>query len=86
MRMRRACRVCVSASVGWWARKNPRPQGADIWCSQRDIAELIKCCIDALDELQFDIFYGMSDNERRWVDIESAVQAVGYISRDRAAG
>ena len=78
---------CLCIRIGWVVgEEKPRPQGPDVWCSQRDIAELIKCCIDASDELQFDIFYGMSDNERRWVDIESAVQAVGYISRDRAAG
>jgi NAD+ dependent glucose-6-phosphate dehydrogenase len=76
---------CLCIRIGWVTGEDESRNGrGDIWCSQRDIAELIKCCIDADDEVRFDIFYGMSDNKRRWVDIENARQRVGYVSRDRA--
>ena len=76
---------CLCIRIGWVTGEDePRNGRGDIWCSQRDIAELIKCCIDAADDVRFDIFYGMSDNRRRWVDIENARRRVGYISRDRA--
>ena len=76
---------CLCVRIGWVTGEDEARNGrGDIWCSQRDIAELIKCCIDADDDVRFDIFYGMSDNRRRWVDIENARQRVGYIAQDRA--
>ena len=76
---------CICIRIGWVTGEDEARNGrGDIWCSQRDIAELIKCCVDADDDVRFDIFYGMSDNRRRWVDIENARRRVGYISQDRA--
>ncbi len=73
--------LCIR--IGWVTGEDaPRNDRGDIWCSQRDIAELVKCCIDADAELKFDIFYGMSDNRWRWVDIESAQKNVGYSALD----
>ena len=62
------------------------PSGQPIWCSQRDIVQLIECCINAGEDVRFEIFYGMSDNKWRWVDIDNARRKVGYIPRDRAEG
>ena len=45
---------------------------------------VFEACIQADESLQFEIFYGMSDNDLRWVDIENARQKVGYIPQDRA--
>ena len=76
---------CLCIRIGWVTGEDESRNGrGDIWCSQRDIAELIKCCIDAGEEVRFDIFYGMSDNRRRWVDIEYAQQRVGYVPQDCA--
>ena len=76
---------CLCIRIGWVTGEDHARNGrGDIWCSQRDIAELIKCCIDAGDEVRCEIFYGMSDNRRRWVEIETAREKVGYIPRDRA--
>lgn len=77
---------CICLRIGW-VRGEDRPAGphsGDIWCSQRDIVQLVECCINAPEELRFDIFYGMSDNRWRWVDIEHARQVVGYEPQDRA--
>ncbi len=75
--------LCVR--IGQVERDRPRPpKGADIYVSQRDIVQLIECCINADESLLFDIFYGMSDNDLRWVDIDHARQVVGYVPQDRA--
>ncbi|MBC8236382.1 hypothetical protein H8E77_43095 [bacterium] len=35
-------------------------------------------------DLQFEIFYGLSNNDLRWSDIENARRKIGYIPQDRA--
>ena len=77
---------CLCIRIGWVLAEDRPPNGraADIWCSQRDIAQLIQCCVDAPAEVRFDIFYGMSDNQHRWVDLDNARQRVGFVPRDRA--
>lgn len=76
---------CLIIRPGWVvAEDRPRGQGADIWCSQRDIALLIECCVDAGDDIQFDIFWAMSDNKWRWVDVDRARRRVGYVPQDTA--
>ena len=61
--------LCVR--IGQMERDRPRPpHGANIYVSQRDIVQIFGRCINAPDDLRFDIFYGMSNNDLRWVDIE----------------
>ena len=45
---------------------------------------MVERCIDAPDDLRFDIFYAVSNNRYRWVDIEHAREVVGYVPQDRA--
>jgi len=76
---------CLAIRIGWVVGEDrPRNNRGDIWCSQRDIARLIQCCIDAPEEVRFDIFYGMSESKYRWVDLENALRRVGYAPQDRA--
>ena len=75
--------LCIR--IGWvTGEDSPRSGRADLWCSQRDIAELVRCCIEADPALRFGIYYGMSDNDRRWVDLECAQRDVGYRPQDGA--
>ncbi|MFN2229205.1 MAG: hypothetical protein ACK2VA_05515, partial [Anaerolineae bacterium] len=55
-----------------------------VWCSQRDIAQLVERCICAPPDLRFDVFYGISDNRVRFADIEHAREVLGYVPQDRA--
>ncbi len=57
---------------------------APVWSSQRDVVQLAERCVDAPDALRFDIFYGISNNQYIWVDIEHAREVVGYVPQDRA--
>lgn len=76
---------CICIRIGQVERDRPRPpQGADIYVSQRDIVQIIERCVTADESLRFEIFYGMSNNDYRWVDIENARQKIGYIPQDRA--
>lgn len=77
---------CVCIRIGWVVAEDrpPHARAADIWCSQRDIAQLIERCIDAPEEVRFEIFYGMSANKWCWVDLEKAREKVGYVPQDRA--
>ena len=76
---------CICVRIGQVERDRPRPpQGADIYVSQRDIVQIIERCINADDSLRFEIFYGMSNNDLRWVDIENARRKVGFVPQDRA--
>jgi len=54
------------------------------WCSKRDIVQLVERSIQAPDDLRFDVFYGMSDNEWNWVDIDHAREVLGYSPQDSA--
>jgi len=54
------------------------------WCSQRDIVQLVTRCVEAPEDLKFDVFYGVSDNRWRWVDIEHARHVLGFAPEDSA--
>ena len=77
---------CLAIRIGWVVGEDrvPNANAADIWCSQRDIAGLIECCVNAPEELRFDIFYGMSANQFLWVDMDNARDKLDFIARDRA--
>jgi nucleoside-diphosphate-sugar epimerase len=73
--------------IGWVnGDDHPRsgPSMAPIWCSQRDIVQLVERAIHAPEEVRYDIFYGCSSNRWCWVDIEHARQVLGYIPQDTA--
>ena len=74
---------CICLRIGWVLAEN-RPRSHD-WCSQRDIAQLVERCITAPESVRFDIFYGVSENQYRWIDIEHARQVVGYVPQDNAS-
>jgi nucleoside-diphosphate-sugar epimerase len=52
-----------------------------MWQSRRDLAHMVDCCLDD-DTVEFDIFYGVSDNDRRWFDIDHAREVLGYYPQD----
>ena len=75
---------CLCLRIGWVVAENrPRPNyGHSVWCSFRDICQLIQKCVDAPDDLLFDIFYGFSNNKYRLADIEHAYEVLGYNPQD----
>lgn len=70
-----------------WVNAEDHPQKAEsgaVWCSQRDVVQLVERAMNAPEDLRFDIFYGVSNNRWRWVDIEHARSVLGYIPKDSA--
>ncbi|NUB93599.1 NAD(P)-dependent oxidoreductase [Haloterrigena sp. SYSU A121-1] len=51
------------------------------WQSRRDFAHQIDCCLRD-EDVEFDIFSGVSDNRRRWYDLEHARARIGYDPQD----
>lgn len=76
--------ICLR--IGWVnAEDHPhKHESGAVWCSQRDIVQLVEKSIEAPADVKFDVFYGVSNNRWRWVDIEHARQVLGYIPRDSA--
>lgn len=60
------------------------PRHFSVWCSQRDVAQLIERCVAAPERLTFDVFFAVSDNKWSYRDIEHARAVVGYAPQDRA--
>ncbi|HCV24475.1 MAG TPA: NAD(P)-dependent oxidoreductase [Candidatus Latescibacteria bacterium] len=77
---------CLCLRIGWVnAEDHPhRPESGAVWSSQRDVVQLIEKAIEAPDDVHFDIFYGVSNNKWRWVDIDHAREVLGYIPQDSA--
>lgn len=55
-----------------------------VWCSQRDISQMVEKCIEAPPELRFDIFYALSRNKWSYRDISHARDVVGFEPEDEA--
>ena len=80
---------CICVRIGWVTAEDCPPThkfiwSSTVWCSQRDIAQLVERCICAPPSVRFDVFYGISDNRVRFADIEHAREVVGYAPQDRA--
>lgn len=52
-----------------------------IWLSQRDFAQLVERLLH-YDAVPFDVFYGVSANAARWLDISHAQATLGYLPAD----
>ncbi|WP_330633535.1 NAD-dependent epimerase/dehydratase family protein [Halocatena halophila] len=52
-----------------------------LWQSRRDFAHQVDCCLRD-ETVSFDVFYGVSDNAGRWLDIDHAREVIGYDPQD----
>src|SRR5262249_21972688 len=77
---------CLCLRIGWVVPDDrvPPGRGRSLWCSQRDIVQLVERCLEAPPALRFDVFFGQSANRYNLVDIEHARAVVGYAPQDRA--
>ena len=54
------------------------------WQSHRDLAHEMECCLED-ETVEFDVFYGVSNNDTRFFDIEHAREVLGYDPQDNSA-
>jgi nucleoside-diphosphate-sugar epimerase len=59
------------------------PRTASTWLSHRDLIQLVRCSLTA--NVDFGIYYGVSNNTNRFWDISDAERDLGYHARDDAA-
>ena len=76
----------ISLRIGAVTRENrpAAPRGFSVWCSQRDIAQIVEKSIEAPDSVKFDIFDVVSDNKWAYRDISHAREVLGYEPEDAA--
>ena len=62
------------------------PRHYSVWCSHRDVAQMLEKCITAPAELRYDVFYAVSNNRRGYRDLVHAREVLGYVPQDSADG
>ena len=54
------------------------------YLSHRDIAQVLQRCIDAPDDLLYDIFFALSNNKWGYRDLDHPREVLGYMPQDSA--
>ncbi|WP_336360811.1 NAD-dependent glucose-6-phosphate dehydrogenase Azf [Haladaptatus sp. ZSTT2] len=76
--------VCVR--IGNLTKDHPPidyERGQAMWLSYRDCAHLFDRCVEA--DYDYEIVYGISDNDRKYYSIERAKEVLGYDPQDNSA-
>ena len=60
------------------------PRDYSVWCSQRDIVQMIDRCLQAPPTLRFDVFFVVSDNKWSYRDLTHARRVLGFEPLDAA--
>jgi nucleoside-diphosphate-sugar epimerase len=60
------------------------PRQFSVWCSQRDVAQMVERAVAAPEHVRFDIVYVVSDNKWSYRDLDHARAVLGYEPQDRA--
>ena len=55
---------------------------AAVYCSHRDIIQMVEKCVLAPDKVRFDIFYAVSNNKGRYRDLDHAREVLDYEPQD----
>ncbi len=76
--------ICLRIAVVNKEDRPNTPRLASVWCSQRDVAQMVERCITAPADLKFDIFNVTSNNKWGYRDISHAREVVGYEPQDSA--
>jgi len=58
-------------------------RGQAMWLSYRDCAHIHECALEA--DYEFEIVYGISDNDRKYYSLERAKEVLGYRPQDNSA-
>ena len=67
--------------------KDDRPHDSHeraIWLSHRDVAQMLQRCINASDDLKYDIFMCASNNRWGYRDLDHPRRVLGYVPEDSA--
>jgi NAD+ dependent glucose-6-phosphate dehydrogenase len=76
----------VAVRIGNLTEEHPPKdyeRGQAMWLSYRDCGHLFERCIEA--DYDYEIVYGISDNDRKYYSLENAKRVLGYDPRDNSA-
>ncbi|KTG24293.1 NAD-dependent glucose-6-phosphate dehydrogenase [Haloferax profundi] len=76
----------VNVRIGNLTQHHPPKEyerGQAMWLSYRDCAHLFECCLEA--DYDYEIVYGISDNDRKYYSIDRAREVLGYDPVDNSA-
>lgn len=76
--------LCLRIGYVNAADRPSQPRHFSVWCSQRDIAAAIECCVDAPDGICFDTVFATSRNRWGYRDLSHAEDVVGFVPQDAA--
>ena len=76
--------LCVRIGAVNAADRPTAPRHFAVWCSQRDVAQMLERCILAPADVRFDVLYAVSDNRWGYRDLAHARRVVGFEPADRA--
>ena len=60
-------------------------RNASVWCSHRDILQMIDKAVHATDDLKYAVVFACSDNPTLYRDIQHAKNVLGFVPEDSAA-
>ncbi|WP_158058761.1 NAD-dependent glucose-6-phosphate dehydrogenase Azf [Halorussus halophilus] len=76
----------VAVRIGNLTKNHPPKdyeRGQAMWLSHRDCAHLFDRCLQA--DYDYEIVYGISDNDRKYYSIDRAKEVLGYDPQDNSA-
>lgn len=76
--------ICVRIGAVLPEDRPTAPRHFSVWCSHRDVAQMLEKCITAPNNLRYDIFYAVSNNRRNYRDLAHAREVLGYVPQDHA--
>ncbi len=66
------------------ANERPTSHSVARWISPRDMAQIVQRSIEA-EHLPFAAVNAVSENDERWMDLEGAREAIGYVPQDNGS-
>ena len=76
--------LCVRIGRVNEANRPQSPAEFSRYLSHRDIAQFLQLCIDASDDLGYDVFFAISNNQWGYRDLEHPRRVLGYKPQDSA--
>ena len=75
---------CINIRIGHYsANDEPQtPRRAKVWISQRDMAQLVRRCLEAPEDIKFLNVFGISKNTGRFWPIDHLKELIGYDPQD----
>ncbi|MFP6595623.1 MAG: NAD(P)-dependent oxidoreductase [Dehalococcoidia bacterium] len=55
---------------------------AAVYCSHRDVIQMVEKCVFAPESVRFDLFYAISNNRGRYRDIDHSREVIGFVPED----